>query len=50
MEATPRGRVFRFGAFELDTGDGELRKHGVRLRLQDQPLKILLTLLEKQGE
>jgi Tol biopolymer transport system component/DNA-binding winged helix-turn-helix (wHTH) protein len=50
MEGTPRPRIFRFGAFELDTGDGELRKHGVRLRLQDQPLKILVTLLEKRGE
>jgi DNA-binding winged helix-turn-helix (wHTH) protein len=50
MDATPRHRIFRFGAFELDTGDGELRKHGVRLRLQDQPLKILLTLLERPGE
>lgn len=50
MEAMPRPRIFRFGTFELDTGDGELRKHGVRLRLQDQPLKILLALLEKPGE
>jgi DNA-binding winged helix-turn-helix (wHTH) protein len=50
MEAAPRTRIFRFGAFELDTDDGELRKHGVRLRLQDQPLKILVTLLEKPGK
>jgi len=46
----PPHRLFRFGAFELDTGDGELRKHGRRLHLQDQPLKILMALLERPGE
>ena len=40
----------RFGVFELNTGTGELRKHGVRVRLQDQPLKLLLCLLETPGE
>ena len=44
------GRHIRFGVFELDTATGELRKHGVRLRLQDQPLKLLLCLLETPGE
>jgi Tol biopolymer transport system component len=43
-------RVIRFGAFELDTGAGELRKHGVRLKLQDQPLVVLTTLIEASGE
>jgi serine/threonine-protein kinase len=43
-------RHFRFGVFELDTAAGELRKHGVRVRLQDQPLKFLLCLLETPGE
>src|SRR5712692_9307990 len=43
-----RQRV-RFGVFELDTVTGELRKHGVRVRLQDQPLKLLLCLLDTPG-
>lgn len=43
-------RCVRFGVFELNTHTGELRKHGVRVRLQDQPLKLLLSLLETPGE
>jgi eukaryotic-like serine/threonine-protein kinase len=39
----------RFGIFELDARSGELRKAGTRIRLQDQPLKILLALLEQPG-
>jgi Tol biopolymer transport system component/DNA-binding winged helix-turn-helix (wHTH) protein len=39
----------RFGVFELNNSTGELRKHGVRLRLQDQPLKLLLCMLETPG-
>jgi DNA-binding winged helix-turn-helix (wHTH) protein len=40
----------RFAVFELDTRLGELRKAGTRIRLQDQPLKILIALLEQPGE
>jgi TolB-like protein/DNA-binding winged helix-turn-helix (wHTH) protein/Flp pilus assembly protein TadD len=40
----------RFGVFELDTGAGELRKHGLRINLQDQPLQVLQILLEKPGQ
>ncbi len=40
----------RFGVFELDTRSGEVRKAGIRIRLQDQPLKVLVALLEKPGE
>ena len=43
-------RVFRFGAFEADPATGELRKSGVRLRLQDQPFQVLLILVERPGE
>lgn len=39
----------RFGVFELDPRTRELRKHGVRIKLQDQPLAVLLILLEKPG-
>jgi cholera toxin transcriptional activator len=48
--AAPVRKVFRFGAFEADSATGELRKSGVRLRLQDQPFQVLLILLEHPGE
>jgi DNA-binding winged helix-turn-helix (wHTH) protein len=51
MESTLKsGKVVRFGAFELNVARGELRKNGLRVRLQGQPLQILLVLLESQGE
>jgi DNA-binding winged helix-turn-helix (wHTH) protein len=40
----------RFGPFEVDSVSGELRKHGVRVKLQEQPLKILEFLLEHPGD
>jgi len=40
----------RFGSFEMDLRAGELRKHGVRIRLQTQPFQILGRLLERPGE
>jgi Tol biopolymer transport system component/DNA-binding winged helix-turn-helix (wHTH) protein len=40
----------RFGAFELDLRTGELRKHGIRLKLQDQPFQVLQALVERPGE
>jgi TolB-like protein/DNA-binding winged helix-turn-helix (wHTH) protein/Flp pilus assembly protein TadD len=43
-------RVVRFDNFELDVRAGELRKHGVRLRLQGQPLQVLTALLERAGD
>jgi TolB-like protein/DNA-binding winged helix-turn-helix (wHTH) protein len=43
-------RVFRFGVFEVDPGEGELRKSGLRIKLQDQPLQVLVMLLERPGE
>jgi TolB-like protein/DNA-binding winged helix-turn-helix (wHTH) protein/Flp pilus assembly protein TadD len=45
----PHGRV-RFGVFELDPRGRELRKHGLKIRLQDQPFQILVILLEKPRE
>ena len=41
---------FRFGVFELDPRSGELRKNGVKLRLQEQPLQVLLMLVERAGD
>lgn len=40
----------RFGAFELDLRAGELRKQGVKVKLQEQPFQILAMLLERPGE
>jgi TolB-like protein/tetratricopeptide (TPR) repeat protein len=38
-------RVFRFGSFELSERDGKLRKNGIRIKLQDQPFRVLMELL-----
>jgi len=42
--------LFRFGLFELDARSGQLRKNGTRIRLSQQPLQVLLVLLDHQGE
>ncbi|HEY3836564.1 MAG TPA: winged helix-turn-helix domain-containing protein, partial [Bryobacteraceae bacterium] len=41
---------FRFGLFEADAESGELRKSGIRIRLQAQPFRVLVCLLERPGE
>jgi len=46
----PAGRVARFGAFDLDARTGELRKRGVRVRLQEQPFQLLAALVEHAGD
>ena len=43
-------RLLRFGAFEADLKTGELRKHGLKLKLQIQPFRILAMLMERPGE
>jgi cholera toxin transcriptional activator len=43
-------KVARFGVFELDLSAGELRKSGVKLRLQGQPFQVLALLLERAGD
>src|SRR5919109_545357 len=43
-------RTRRFGVFEVDLRAAELRKHGVRIKLQEQPFQILSLLLEHPGE
>jgi cholera toxin transcriptional activator len=42
--------IFRFGAYEADPASGELRKSGLRLRVQEQPFQVLLVLLERPRE
>jgi Tol biopolymer transport system component/DNA-binding winged helix-turn-helix (wHTH) protein len=41
--------IVRFGTFELDTEAAVLRKNGIRVRLQEQPFRVLVALIEKQG-
>jgi Tol biopolymer transport system component/DNA-binding winged helix-turn-helix (wHTH) protein len=43
-------RIVQFGLFELDLDARELRKSGIRIKLQDQPFQILALLLERAGE
>lgn len=53
MENLPRNddsRVVRFGVFEVDLEAGELRRNGMRVRLQEQPFQVLRTLLEHHDE
>jgi TolB-like protein len=42
--------IVRFGVFEVDLRAGELRKQGVRIKLQKQPFQVLQMLLEHAGE
>jgi TolB-like protein len=42
--------IVRFGTFEVNLRTGELRKRGIRIALQEQPLRILAALLERPGE
>jgi Tol biopolymer transport system component/DNA-binding winged helix-turn-helix (wHTH) protein len=43
-------KVVRFGLYELDFGSQELRKSGVKIKIQDQPFQILALLLERPGQ
>src|SRR5262252_8368238 len=45
-----RDRVFRFGSFELSEREGELRKNGVRIKLQEQPFRVLVELIANAGK
>jgi len=46
----PTACVIRFDSFELDIRAGELRKRGIKLRLQGQPLQVLAALLKRPGD
>src|SRR4029077_7346268 len=51
MQGNPQDRVrLRFGVFEIDIRAGEMRQHGLQVRLQEQPFQVLATLLEHPGE
>src|SRR5204862_6635697 len=42
--------ILRFDSFELDTGSGELRRHGDRIKLPPQPFRVLELLVRRGGE
>src|SRR3954468_3947712 len=50
MDAAPEKRFAKFGPYEADLRTGELRKHGIRLRLQEQPFQVLAMLLANPGD
>lgn len=50
MNRASEGASYRFGAFELDAQNGELRRRGLRVRLRGRPVEILTILLERPGE
>jgi adenylate cyclase len=47
---SPSSGLVRFSDFEADLSSGELRKHGIRIKLQVQPFQVLQALLEHPGE
>lgn len=49
QSASSQQRVFRFGLYEADATAGELRKNGRKVKLQEQPFRVLLLLLERPG-
>jgi eukaryotic-like serine/threonine-protein kinase len=49
-ESGQPARTIRFDVFEVDLHAGQLRKHGLRIRLQDQPFAVLALMLERSGE
>jgi DNA-binding winged helix-turn-helix (wHTH) protein len=44
------GGEIRFGAFEFEPETGELRKHGLRIKLRGQPIEVLTMLLQHPGK
>jgi TolB-like protein/DNA-binding winged helix-turn-helix (wHTH) protein/Tfp pilus assembly protein PilF len=50
MEPSRLTSVVRFGTFEVSFQSGEVRKAGLRIRVQQQPMKLLEILLERPGE
>ncbi len=49
MQTQP-GIVYQFGPFEVNPASGELLKNGRRIKLQEQPYRLLVVLLENSGE
>lgn len=49
-DADPSRGIVHFSVFEVDLRSGELRKQGIKIKLQEQPFQILRMLLERPGE
>jgi len=49
-KSAQQNQSVRFGQFELDLRAGELRKQGVRIRLQEQPFQVLAMLIDHSGQ
>ena len=49
-EGSSKRQLVRFGPFEVNLQSGELRKSGVKVRIQEQPFRVLRLLLECPGE
>jgi len=49
-EVAPNGPCYRFGPFELNTGEELLWRNGARVKIQDLPYRLLVMLLERPGE
>jgi eukaryotic-like serine/threonine-protein kinase len=47
---TQSGSIHRFGTFEVDVRVGEVRRQGKRIKIQDQPFKVMAALLQRPGE
>jgi len=50
MTGTGSAKRYRFGVFEADPATGELRRQGIRVKLNAQPFQVLLMLLDRPGE
>jgi TolB-like protein/DNA-binding winged helix-turn-helix (wHTH) protein/Tfp pilus assembly protein PilF len=50
MESARQKPLVRFGMYEISLSSGELRKAGMRIKVQQQPIKVLEMLLEHPGE
>src|SRR5215472_6325386 len=50
LENGPTLRILRFATFEVDLQARQLRKNGLKLKLQGQPFEVLAMLLERPGE
>ena len=48
--SNPSPRSIRFGDFEVNIAAGELRKNGTKIKLQDQPFRVLTALLARPDE
>lgn len=50
MPSVSQPRLYRFGLYEADARSGELRKNGVKQKIQGQPFEVLIALLERPNE